>query len=1326
MSRQGAWQFWVDRGGTFTDIVARAPDGALHVHKLLSENPERYRDAAIQGIRELLQLTPDEAIPPGAVDAVKMGTTVGTNALLERNGEPVILAITRGFGDALEIGYQNRPDIFALHIVKPERLYGRVVEIDGRFDAQGEEIIPLDLESARAGLQAAFDQGFRAVAVVLMHGYRYPRHEERVAQLARQIGYTQVSVSHRASPLIKLVARGDTTVADAYLSPLLRRYVAQADEGLGGQGRLWFMQSHGGLTAAESFQGKDSILSGPAGGIVGMVKTAQAAGFHKLIGFDMGGTSTDVSHFAGEYERSFETVVAGVRLRVPMLHIHTVAAGGGSVLHFRHGRFTVGPDSAGANPGPACYRRGGPLTVTDANVMLGRIRPKFFPQVFGPGGDQPLDADAGAAGFAELAAEAGCSPEDAAEGFIRVAVENMADAIKKISLERGYNVAAYTLCCFGGAGGQHACRVADALGMQRVYLHPLAGVLSAYGMGLAEQRLMKERAVEAVLEEGLMPRLEALFDELEAEGRAELAGQGLAEGEISTVCRAHLKVEGTDTAFPVEFASLAELEIRFREAHRARYGFVFEGRRLVAEAVSVELVGGAESPPDDKEAEAAAFPARAESEAPLFADGAWRVAPVFRREGLSPGASMDGPALVIEPTSTIVIEPGWNGRVTAQGAVVLERIGAPLAVAPHSYLSPWGREGRGHPLPPGEGWGEGQADPVLLEIFNRRFMSVAEQMGVALQHTAHSVNIKERLDFSCAVFDGRGDLIANAPHIPVHLGSMGEAVKALIAKLGKEMSPGDVFLTNSPYAGGTHLPDITVIAPVWKASPSPCTRKGCPRRVPAAWRRPRRDGRGEQQLPPPLAGEGWGEGEILFYVAARGHHADVGGITPGSMPPASRSILEEGCLSDGLKIVEGGAFREEAVKEWLAAGPHPARNIPQNLADLRAQVAACEKGAQELARLVEEFGLPVARAYMGHVLDNAEAAVQRVLADLRDGAFVQPLDSGGEIRVAVTVDRERRRARIDFAGTSSQGDNNFNAPAAVAKAAVLYVFRTLVEDAIPLNAGCLRPLEIVIPPGSMLNPAYPAAVVAGNVETSQHVVDALYGALGVLAGSQGTMNNLTFGDGGRQYYETLCGGAGAGPDFDGASAVHTHMTNSRITDPEVLEWRFPVRVEEFSIRRGSGGEGRHRGGDGAVRRLRFLAPMTAALLSSHRAQGPFGLEGGGPGMPGRNSLVRKDGSAAELPACAEVAVAAGDMLRIETPGGGGYGSAPRQDKPGIRIKPRLSIRRRFAPTRALAAGLRPFLPLVRRPWNNHELLASNETVSQPTSPSSRVLMDNLG
>ncbi len=1192
-----SWQFWIDRGGTFTDIVARAPDGRFKVHKLLSENPERYRDAAIQGIRDLLGLAPGEPIPPGAVEAVKMGTTVGTNALLERKGEPVVLAITKGFGDALEIGYQNRPDIFALDIVKPQPLQRRVIEVEGRLDAQGREIAPLDLARARRDFQAAFDAGFRAIAIVLLHGYRYPEPERRLAELAREIGFPQVSVSHRASPLIKLVARGDTTVADAYLSPLLRRYVAQVEEGLGGGGRLWFMQSNGGLTAADVFQGKDSILSGPAGGIVGVVKTASAAGFERIIGFDMGGTSTDVSHFTGEYERSVETVVAGVRLRVPMLHIHTVAAGGGSVLHFEQGRFTVGPDSAGANPGPACYRRGGPLTVTDANVMLGRIQPAFFPRVFGPDGGQPLDAAAVRHKFAELAAQAGRRPEEAAEGFLAVAVENMADAIKKISLERGYDVTAYTLCSFGGAGGQHACRVAEALGMARVFLHPLAGVLSAYGMGLAEQRLLKERALEAVLEQGLMPRLEALFAELEAEGRAEMAAQGLAEGGLAVIRRVHLKVEGTDTAFPVEFAPPAELESRFQAAHRARYGFVFEGRRLVAEAVSAELVAGVEAPPEADGEAPPPSPAVAAGAAPLFVAGAWREVPVYRREALAPGAVLAGPALVAEPTSTIVVEAGWHGRITAGGAVVLERTAA------------------ARPSRDARAAAAGAPDPVLLEIFNRRFMSVAEQMGVALQNTAHSVNIKERLDFSCAVFDANGDMVANAPHIPVHLGSMGEAVKALIGRCGTEMAPGDVYLANSPYAGGTHLPDITVVMPVWEA------------------------------------------GKIRFYVAARGHHADVGGITPGSMPPASRRIEDEGARSEGLKIVAGGRFLEEAVAAWLGAGPHPARNIPQNLADLRAQVAACETGARELRRMVEEFGLSGVRAYLGHVLDNAEEAVRRVLETLAGGTFVQSLESGGEIRVAVAVDRESRRAVIDFGGTSPQGSNNFNAPAAVAKAAVLYVFRTLVKETIPLNAGCLRPLEIVIPEGSLLNPVYPAAVVAGNVETSQHVVDALYGALGVLAGSQGTMNNLTFGDGEHQYYETICGGAGAGPDFDGASAVHTHMTNSRITDPEVLEWRFPVRVEAFSVRRGSGGSGRHPGGDGVVRRLRFLQPMTAAILSSHRSAGPFGLAGGEGGQPGRNTLVRADGAKEALPACAEVAVAAGDELVIETPGGGGYGPA---------------------------------------------------------------------
>ena len=1197
-SLPSSWQFWIDRGGTFTDIVARAPDGSLKVHKLLSENPERYRDAAIQGIRELLGLASGEPIPAGAVEAVKMGTTVGTNALLERKGEPVVLAITRGFADALEIGYQNRPDIFALNIIKPLPLHSRVVEVDGRLDAQGREIIPLDLARTRRDFQAAFDDGFRAIAILLLHGYRYPEQERRLAELAHEIGFSQVSVSHQASPLIKLVARGDTTVADAYLSPLLRRYVAQVEEGLGGQGRLWFMQSNGGLTAAETFQGKDSILSGPAGGIVGVVKTAAAAGFDRIIGFDMGGTSTDVSHFAGEYERSFETQVAGVRLRVPMLHIHTVAAGGGSILHYDQGRFTVGPDSAGANPGPACYRRGGPLAVTDANVMLGRIQPGLFPRIFGPGGDQPLDAETVRSRFAELGAASGRSPESVAEGFLAVAVENMADAIKKISLERGYDVTAYTLCSFGGAGGQHACRVAEALGMKRVFLHPLAGVLSAYGMGLAEQRLLKERAVEAALEEGLMPQLDALFAELAAEGRQEMLSQGLAEGELAAIRRVHLKVEGTDSTFLVEFAALAEMESRFQAAHRSRYGFVFEGRRLVAEAVSVEVVAGAECPPDDDVRTALRFPASPDGTVRLYAGGEWRDVPVYQREKMAPGARLAGPALVTEPTSTIVVEAGWAGWVTARGGMVLER----MAAARQSWDANASETGA--------------PDPVLLEIFNRRFMSVAEQMGVSLQNTAHSVNIKERLDFSCAVFDATGDMVANAPHIPVHLGSMGEAVKALIARRGAEMNAGDVYLTNSPYAGGTHLPDITAVMPVW-------------------------DGR-----------------RIQFFVAARGHHADVGGITPGSMPPASRRIEEEGACSEGLKIVSGGRFLEEEVAAWFGASPYPARNIPQNLADLRAQVAACETGARELQRMVEEFGLPVVGAYLGHVLDNAEEAVRRVLANLGGGTAVQLLESGAAVRVAVTVNREHRRAVIDFSGTSPQQPDNFNAPAAVAKAAVLYVFRTLVRDSIPLNAGCLRPLEILVPEGSLLNPVYPAAVVAGNVETSQHVVDALYGALGILAGSQGTMNNLTFGDGERQYYETICGGAGAGGGFDGASAVHTHMTNSRITDPEVLEWRFPVRVEEFAVRRGSGGRGLHYGGDGTVRRLHFLQPMTAAILSSHRSTGPSGLAGGEAGKPGRNVLVRADGTQETLPACAEVAMAAGDELVIETPGGGGYGPAP--------------------------------------------------------------------
>ncbi|MDV3239790.1 MAG: hydantoinase B/oxoprolinase family protein [Gammaproteobacteria bacterium] len=1201
------WQFWIDRGGTFTDIVARRPDGGLVTRKLLSENPGRYEDAALQGIRELLGLGPDEAVPADRVEAVRMGTTVATNALLERKGARTLLCITRGFGDALRIGYQNRPKIFARRIELPEPLYERVVEIDERVTAEGEVLRELDEAAARRELRRAHADGFCSVAIVLMHAYRFVDHERRLAAIARELGFTQISVSHAASPLMKLIARGDTTAVDAYLSPVLRRYVDQVAGQLAGI-RLLFMQSSGGLADARHFQGKDAILSGPAGGVVGGAAVARAAGFERVIGFDMGGTSTDVWHFDGEFERSFDAEVAGVRIRAPMMYIHTVAAGGGSILRFDGARCRVGPDSAGADPGPRCYRRGGPLTVTDANVMVGKILPAHFPRVFGPNGDQPLDVEAVRAGFADLAAGIRAAtgdartPEQVAHGFIGIAVANMANAIRRISVQRGYDVSRYALCCFGGAAGQHACLVADALGMKTVLIHPHAGVLSAYGMGLADLRVLREQAVEAPLDAALMPRLGELAAGLEADGRAELARQGADAAALSALRRVLVRYRGTDAPLLVDLGPSDEIRRAFKAAHRARFGFVDADKPLIVEALSVEVIAAAAEragAPSTQAADTTAGEPLGHAE--LYTvnaarDGEGRcTAPVFARDGLREGAAIVGPAVIVEPNSIVIVEPGWQAGLK-DGNLLLTRT-APLA--------------RGAAIGT-------RVDPVLLEIFNNLFMSIAEQMGETLAKTAHSVNIKERFDFSCALFDRDGGLVANAPHIPVHLGSMGDSVRAVLHSRRANMRPGDVFVTNAPYNGGTHLPDITVVTPVF-------------------------DARGE---------------EILFHVASRGHHADIGGSTPGSMPPRSRRIEEEGILIDDFKLVEAGRFREPELRALLASGPYPARNPDQNVADLKAQAAANEKGAQELRRMVEQFGLKTVAAYMRHVQDNAEESVRRVIGALSDGGFSVAMDDGHVIGVAVRIDRAARRARIDFTGTSPQHPGNFNAPLAITRAAVLYVFRTLVDDDIPLNEGCLKPLEIVVPEGCLLNPRYPAAVVAGNVETSQLVVDALYGALGVMAASQGTMNNLTFGNAAYQYYETLCGGAGAGPDFDGADAVHTHMTNSRLTDPEVLEFRFPVLVETFAIRRGSGGAGRHRGGDGLVRRLRFREPMRAAILSGRRTVAPFGLDGGGDGVVGRNRVERADGTVAELHACDEIDVAAGDALVIETPGGGAYGRGP--------------------------------------------------------------------
>jgi len=1199
------WQFWIDRGGTFTDIVAQRPDGEIALRKLLSENPEQYEDAPIQGIRDLMGLSAEEPIPTEEIEVVKMGTTVATNALLERKGDRVVLAVTQGFKDALRIGYQNRPDIFARQIILPEMLYERVVEVEERYDAQGNELMPVNGEKIRQDLQAAYDAGIRSCAIALTHGYRYPQHEREVAEIAREIGFPQISVSHQVSPLMKLVSRGDTTVVDAYLSPILRRYVNRVRDRLSGKNevKLMFMQSNGGLADAERFQGKDSILSGPAGGVVGAVKTSEMAGFEKIIGFDMGGTSTDVTHYAGEYERSTETEIAGVRLQTPMMSIHTVAAGGGSIVQFDGSRYRVGPESAGANPGPAAYGRGGPLTVTDCNVMVGKLQPAFFPKVFGPNADLPLDGEIVREKFQQLAAEIGDgrTPEQIASGFLAIAVEKMANAIKKISLQRGYDVSEYTLCCFGGAGGQHACPIADALGIKRIFLHPYAGVLSAYGIGLADIRVLREKAVESSLTENLIPELEGEFAKLIEEGKAELQRQNVSEtSQLEVVQKVQLKYEGTDSAIAVTFSPLTELRRQFEATHKQRYGFAIADKNLIAESLSVELIC-----PTSMRDRASIGNVKSTSLLPsspidtvkLYVAGAWQKAPVYQREDLQPGTQISSPAIIIEPTGTNIIEPGWQAEIDSHNNLILAKTRSPSSTVRPSILS------------------HTTADPVLLEIFNNLFRFIAEQMGTTLQNTSYSVNIKERLDFSCAIFDRDGQLVANAPHIPVHLGSMSASVSSLIEAKGKQFQTGDVYVLNNPYNGGTHLPDITVITPIFVTQ-------------------------SDSKSP-------------LFYVASRGHHADIGGITPGSMPPNSTTVEEEGILLDNFRLVERGLFRERELREILSKGQYPARNLTQNIADLQAQIAANEKGTQELQRMVENYGLETVCAYMSYVQDNAEESVRRAIEVLHDGDFKCELDTGGEIQVSIAINRRDRSAKIDFTGTSAQLSNNFNAPAAVCKAAVLYVFRTLVEDDIPLNAGCLKPLEIIIPENCFLNPQYPAAVVAGNVETSQNITDCLYGALGIMGASQGTMNNFTFGNEKYQYYETICGGSGAGQNFHGTDAVQTHMTNSRLTDPEVLEWRFPVLLESFKIRPKSGGQGKYRGGNGTIRRLRFLEPMTAAILSGRRIIPPFGLHDGEAGKPGKNWVQRSDGTVEKLGNTATVKMNSGDVFVVETPGGGG-------------------------------------------------------------------------
>ena len=1210
----GRWDFWIDRGGTFTDVIGRAPDGRLGTRKVLSENPGAYRDAAVHGIRLHLGLAPGAAIRPGLVGEVRMGTTVATNALLERRGAPTALLTTRGFRDALAIGYQGRADIFAKKIIKPELLYGRVDEVDERVLADGTVETPLDDAAVRRSLEGVAAAGFGSVAIVFMHAYRYPDHERRAAAIAREMGFAQVSVSHEVSPLVKLVGRGDTTVVDAYLSPILRGYVAQVEEELGvpaSGARVMFMMSSGGLTAADLFRGKDAILSGPAGGVVALARTGAEAGFDKVIGFDMGGTSTDVAHYDGVYERAFETEVAGVRMRAPMMLIHTVAAGGGSILHYDGSRFRVGPDSAGADPGPACYRRGGPLAITDANVMVGKLVPDLFPPIFGPGQDQPLDAETVRTKFADLATRIGDgrAPEEVADGFLKIAIANMAEAIKKISVQRGYDVTRYALNAFGGASGQHACLVADALAMRTVLIHPFSGLLSAYGMGLADIRSVRQKALEVPFDEGGGRAIAEAAGALGAETRAEIAGQGVPLGSSETQVRAHLRYAGTDTALevaafvargatPVAVAAagldVGAMRSAFEAAHKARFGFVDPGKPLVAEAVVVEAIGGGREGASPSLPEAEGPLASATRRTRFFSDGTWHEAAVYDRADLGAGQAVLGPALIIEANQTVAVEPGWRATLTGRNHLVLDRaVPAPKRVAIGT-----------------------DADPVMLEIFNNLFMSIAEQMGVTLQNTAYSVNIKERLDFSCAVFDATGALVANAPHMPVHLGSMDRSVESVIRE-NREIRPGDVFALNAPYNGGTHLPDITVCTPVF-------------------------DDAGR---------------ELLFWVASRGHHADIGGTAPGSMSPDALTIEEEGVYIDNFRLVDRGIFQEAELVALLTGAKYPVRNVVGNVNDLKAQIAANEKGAAELRRVIDGFGLEVVRAYMGHVQDNAAESVRRVIERLHDSEFTYPMDQGCAIRVKLSVDRERREIAVDFTGTSAQRDDNFNAPEPVARAAVLYVFRVMVADQIPMNAGCLRPIRITIPDGSMLSPRWPAAVVAGNVEVSQAVTNCLFGALRALGSAQGTMNNLTFGNDRHQYYETICSGAPAGPGFDGAPAVHTHMTNSRLTDPEILESRFPVVLESFGIRPGSGGRGRWKAGDGTSRTIRFLERMDCAILAGHRIVRPFGVDGGEPGETGRNLVRRLDGQVEELAGCDLTVLEAGEAITIVTPTGGGFGLA---------------------------------------------------------------------
>lgn len=1245
------YRFSIDRGGTFTDIYAEVPgEPGYRVIKLLSEDPQNYADAPREGIRRILTemgacRADGDCVSADPIEWIRMGTTVATNALLERKGARCALLVTRGFGDILQIGNQDRPHIFDLEIRKPELLYETVIEIDERLrflradepppaepvveGITGDRLVvlqPLDSEALRPQLQQVYDRGIRSLAVVLMHAYAWPGHELAIGRLAEEIGFAQISLSSQVMPRIKLVARGDTTMVDAYLNPHIRNYLDSFRQGFEDRlanTSLLFMQSDGGLARAGDFTGSRAILSGPAGGVVGYAMTTfeQESG-QPVIGFDMGGTSTDVSRFGGDYELVFETETAGVRIQAPQLHIKTVAAGGGSRLFFENNMFMVGPESAGAHPGPVCYRKNGYLAVTDANLVLGRIQPKYFPHIFGTGENQPLDLAASRRVLAELADRINAanrqkglpdmSVEQVALGFLQVANEVMVRPIREISVMRGYDIKEHVLAVFGGAGPQHACAIARSLGIPDIFIHRFSGILSAYGIGMADVIVDLQKPSSVRYQPQILPDIEKQVAGLREQAYADLLRQGFAADAVDSTAFLNLRYKGTDTPQMIAWPEDNDFARVLSETYLREFGFDLDGRDILIDDVRVRARGKT-SGLRRLTISGAQGPAPQLDTVQCYFEGGWQATAVYDLAQLGAGYCIAGPAIIVHETSTILVEPDCTASITGSGDVRLQ-VGSGV------------RQRVGTEM-----------DPIQLSIFSNLFMSIAEQMGRMLQKTAISTNIKERLDFSCALFGPSGELVANAPHLPVHLGAMSEAVKEQIRRRKDDLMPGDVLVSNHPVAGGSHLPDITVITPVFR------------------------------------------EGEIIFWVAARGHHADIGGISPGSMPPNSRRIEEEGACITSFKLVENGRFQEEGIAELLLApgklerGPGQpkisgTRLLEDNISDLKAQVAANQKGIELVLEMVDHYGLDVVQAYMRHVQDAAEDAVRTRLRELSQSKGMQARDSvsamdfmddGSPIVLKMTIDRSDGSAVFDFSGTGPQVWGNCNAPKAVTKSAILYCLRCLIKKDLPLNHGCLLPITIHIPPGSLLDPSPEAAVVGGNVLTSQRVVDVVLKAFGVAAASQGCMNNFTFGNERFGYYETVGGGAGAGPCWHGQTGVHTHMTNTRITDPEILERRYPLLLREFSVRRGSGGQGRFNGGDGLIREVEFLVPLNAAILSERRVYAPYGLAGGQPGARGHNLFICKDGRTISMGSKNEIMAGPGDRFRILTPGGGGYGEKER-------------------------------------------------------------------